>query len=116
MYGLHEQRSNLARGVSSYATAYLCDKESEFGVLFGKSDEILHCDFGLAHRSHCGYGVALSLQSLALSHDGTEFLHCCTCRTTVMCSGRVATKHEYLIGFQTVDVVWCETACVFTDF
>ena len=98
---LFEQRGNLVIGEASDAATYAGDEEGEGGVLLGKRDELINIGFdGLYAALHRGYGIALPLQSHALSHDSSKLAVGDVGRASAMHTTKITAKHE--------DLVWLE--------
>lgn len=67
-----EQWGNLCRCESGNAATYLRDEESHLGMCLGKVDKLVYIGFyGFRTAMHGGDAVGLSLQSGALSPNGT---------------------------------------------
>ena len=102
--GTGKQRCNFPRRESSDAASNFGDQESQLGMLLGEGDELLHVrKDGVRAALHGRDGIALSLQTNALTHDGTELLNSDTrCPTTVH-TVQIAAKDEDFISFEAFD-------------
>jgi hypothetical protein len=73
LHRFRKQRCNLPVLESGDAAADAGDIEEQFGMLTGEYDEIIHVRLDGIHTSlHRGNAIALSLQTNALSPDGSE--------------------------------------------
>ena len=95
---LFKQRGYFTVPEAGNATAYACDKEHQLGMLLSKRYELVDIRTDGFHASlHCRDGIALSLQTYALPHDGTKLAEGNVCSTTAMHSLQIAAKDENLV-------------------
>ena len=103
--GTSEQRCNFPWCEASDAATYLGDEEGQLRMHVGKTNELFHVGHdGVRAALHRRDGVTFALQSNALTHNGTKFLHSNTCCAASMCPGKVAAKDENLAVFKAFDV------------
>ena len=106
--GCSEQRYDFFIPESCNATANASHKESKLYMLLGKLNELIHVGTnGLYPTLHRRYGVALPLQSHALSHDGSKLAVGNISRPSAMHTPQVAAKYEDLAWLQLCDKLWC---------
>ena len=68
-----EQRGDFAGGEAGDAAADAGHKEGQLGMTVGETDEVIHVGFDGVHTAlHGGDGIALALQTNALTHDGAK--------------------------------------------
>lgn len=102
-----KKRGNLFVAEAGYATTYTGDEECEFGVLLGKSNEFIHVGTNVLDSAmHSGNGIALTLESDTLAHDGTKTLVGHAGGTSAMHALQVGPKHKDLIFFEVCDEFW----------
>ena len=93
-----EQWRDFAVLESRDAASDSCYEECEFGVLFGKFDELIDVGFDDVNAAvHRRDGVRLSLQADALSEDCAELFFGYPCSPAVMVSVKIAAKNKNLI-------------------
>ena len=73
-------------------------------VGLGKLAEFFHAFFHHGQSAHRIDGIALSLQTIALSHDGTEVVQGCPGRSAIVQPMFVGAENEDFIGTKTRDV------------
>ena len=100
-----EERGDLTNSVASDATAYSRNEKAEFWVLGGKLGEALYCSLHALKTFHRRNGIALSLQTHALTHDSAEFFNGYSSCATGMHTCKVAAEDEYLVVLQAFDVL-----------
>ena len=84
-------------------------------MLLGKGDELFHIrENGVYASLHGGDGIALSLKSNTLSHDGSEFFNGDTGCSSTVCSCQVAAKDKDFVVFKAPDELWRDTVSEFT--
>ena len=102
-----EQRGDLFGCKSGDSAADLRNEEVQLGIQSGEFDEFIDIGFdGFDASLHGGYGIALSLESDALSPDGSELCESQACGTSGVHSGEVAAENEDFVGLEGDDVVW----------
>ena len=97
-----KQRSDLTRSEASNAASDACHKEGIFRVVLGESDEFVYVWLDSLYTSlYSGNGIALSLQSYALSPDSTKIFQCdASCSTS-----RVSPLHYEDFEYYTKDTI-----------
>ena len=104
--GSSKQWSKLSGSEACNAATYLGDEEGQLRMHVGKTDELFHIgQDGVRAALHRGDSVALALQTHALTHDGSKFLHSNACCATCMCPGKVAAKDENLFVLKAFDIL-----------
>ena len=99
--GFLKERRNLLVGKACDTTTYASYEESQFWVLSSKLNKLIHVGFdGLYSTLHCRNAVALTLQSNALTPDGTKLLVSDISRSATMCPSQITAKHKNLILLQ----------------
>lgn len=84
--------------------------EYEFGVLFGKFDELIDVwADGFDAALHCRYGVRLSLKPDALSEYCTKFFVGNPRRPTVMVSLEIAAEYKHFVCSELRDAIWSDS-------
>ena len=111
--GISKEWSNLLVAESCYAATYSGDKKREFGVLFGKADELIHIGLDSINSAlHGRNGVCLTMKTNAFAPYGTKPLVSQSCSTATMCACQIASKHEYLAFFQFQNPFGCISSVV----
>ena len=119
MYILHvdgscKQGRNLGRGEARNATTYLGDEEGQLRVHVSETDELLHIGQDGVHAAlHRRDGIALSLQTHALTHDSTEFFNGYSSCATGMHTCKVAAEDENLVVLKAIDMLRRDTVTEF---
>ena len=107
-----EQWRDFAVLESGDATADARYVEYEFGMLFGKFDELIYVwADGFDAALHCRYGVRLSLEADALSEYCAKFFVGNPRRPAVMVALDIAAKNKYFVCSELRDVVRCDSLC-----
>ena len=105
---LLKQRSDFFIGETCDAATDASDEESQFWVLLGELDELVHIRTDGFHTAlHRGDGITLTLQTNALTHDGPKLAVGDVSRTTAVHSLQVAAKYEDLVRLQRCDEFRC---------
>ena len=103
--GASEQGCDIPWTESRDATAYFGDQEGQLGMLFGEGDELVDVrNDGLHTALHRRDGIALSLQSNALTHDGAKPLDGDPSSAAAMHALQVAAEDKDLILAEAGDV------------
>ncbi len=112
-----KQWRNLCIGEARDAATDARDQEGQLGMLLGKSDELINVGLDGVHTAlHRRDGVALSLQSNALSPDGTKLLDGYPCRSATVQALNVATEHKDFVFAEAMDIVGCDAMIEFAHF
>ena len=84
--------------------------EYEFGVLFGKFDELIYVwTYGFDAALHCRYGVTLSLKPDALSEDCAKFFFGNPRRPAVMVALKIAAEYKHFVCSELCDAIWSDS-------
>ena len=103
--GTGKQRRDFPWPEACDAAADARDQEGQLGMTVSESDELFHIGQDGVHAAlHRRDGIALSLHSYTLSHDGTEFLDGDTSRTTGMGTGQVAAEDKDFVCVEAGDM------------
>ena len=106
--GFCEEGRYLFIGKAGYATADSCDEESKLWMLLGEGDEFIDVWLDSLHATlHRWNTITLSLQTHALTPDGTKLSVGKISRATTMCPSEIAAKHKNLILFQMRNPLGC---------
>ena len=92
--------------VACYSAAYWSDQEGEFLMLPGKGDEALDGLFYAIQTFHCGNGVGLALEALAITPLRSEMVQRISGRTSGMVAVLVGAKDKDLPGLESADMFW----------
>ena len=92
--------------VACYSAAYGSDQKSEFLMLPGKGDEALDGLFCAIQAFHCGNGVGLALEALAVTPLRSEMVQRISGGTSGVVAEVVGTKDKDLPGLQGTDMFW----------
>ena len=104
-HSVAEKRRDVGIVEACDATADARDVEVEVGVLAGEVDEFVNIGaYGLYPTLHCWDGVALPLQSNALSHakgdkGGSSAVHAL----------KITAKDEDFARLKRLDAIWCDS-------
>ena len=102
--GSRKQWRNLGVGEACDAAADARDQEGQLRALFGKSDELVNVGFDGVHAAlHRRDGIALSLQTNALTHDGTKLLDGYPRRSATVHALQVAAEHKDFVFAEAID-------------
>ena len=98
---LHEEGGNVGIAKTCNATTNTGNEEREIGMVFRELDKLIDVwTDGFGSTLHGGDAVALTLQSYALSHDGTEMAVGRVGSSTTVHTSKVTTKDKYF--------TWCK--------
>ena len=104
--GTRKQGRDFPWRKASDAATDARDQEGHFGMLLGEIDELIDIGLDSVHAAlHRGDGIALSLQTNALTHDGAKVHACDSGRTTTVHALQVAAENEDFVFAKTSDVV-----------
>lgn len=92
--------------VACYSAAYGSDQKSEFLMLPGKGDEALDDLFCAIQTFHCGNGVGLALEALAVTPLRSEMVQRISGGTSGVVTKVVGAKDKDLPGLQGTDMFW----------
>ena len=90
--------------VACYSAAYWSDQEGEFLMLPGKGDEALDGLFCAIQTFHCGNGVGLALEALAVTPLRSEMVKRISGRTSGVVTELVGAEYKDLAGLQDADM------------
>ena len=90
--------------VTGNSTAYGSDQEGEFLMLPGKGDEALDGLFCAIQTFHCGNGVGLALEALAVTPLRSEMVQRISGRASSVVAEMVGAKDKDLPGLQGTDM------------
>ena len=77
-------------------------------MVLGKTDKLVHVWLNGLHFSlHGRNGIALALQTYALSHDGSELAVCDICSTASVHTSQIAAEYKDLVRLQRCNKLWC---------
>ena len=96
----NKERGNVFGRVARNAAANGCYQECEFGVLLCKSNEPVHGSTHIFHAFHCGNGITMPLQALALPYDCSEPLDGKSRCTTIVLATSVTAKDKDFVVVQ----------------
>ena len=83
-------------------------KERQILMILGKLDELVHIGpDGIYPTLHCRDAVALSLQTHALTHDGSKLAVGDIGSTTTVHTAEVTAKYKDLVGLELRDMLLC---------
>ena len=103
---LGEEGSYLVGREAGDATAYTGDEELLVGMLLGIGDEFIDIGADSVNASlHCGDGITLTLNAIAIAHYGTKIKMGDAGGTASVHTGKVAAEDKHLVGFETLDKV-----------
>ncbi len=107
-----EQRGYFSGREPGYAAAYTCYQKCLLRMQLGIFDELVDIRRDFVHTAvHGGYGIALALYTNALSHDGTEMVHCRTGCASAVHSGQIAAENEDFVRLECRDMLGCVSSC-----
>ena len=92
--------------VACYSAAYGSDQEGEFLMLPGKADEALDGLSCAIQTFHCGNGVGLALEALAVTPLRSEMVQRISGRASSVVAEIVGAKDKDLPGLQDTDMFW----------
>jgi hypothetical protein len=101
-----KERCYFIGRVPGYPAAYGSDQEGEFGMGFCKSYEALYGLFCAIQTFHCGNGVGLALEALAVTPLRSEMVKCISGGTSCVMAVLVRAKDKDLSGLQGADMFW----------
>ena len=105
---LLEQRGDFFIRKSCDAAADASYEECQFWVMFGELDELVHIRTdGVNAALHRRDGIALTLQTNALTHDGSKLAVGDVSRTSAVHPLQVAAEHKDFVWLQRCDKFWC---------
>ena len=92
--------------VACYSAAYGSDQEGEFLMLPGKANEALDGLSCAIQTFHCGNGVGLALEALAITPLRSEMVQRISGRTSGVVAEMVGAKDKDLPGLESADMFW----------
>ena len=105
-----EEGRNFAVLESGDAAADARYVEYEFGMLFGKFDELIDVwADGFDAALHCRYGVRLPLKPNALSEYCAKFFVGYPRRSAVMVALEIAAEYKYFVCSELRDSIWSDS-------
>jgi len=92
--------------VACYSAAYGSDQEGEFWMGFCEGYEALDGLSCAIQTFHCGNGVGLALEALAVTPLRSEMVQRISGGTSGVVTEMVGAKDKYLPGLQGTDMFW----------